>query len=75
MTARRSRAGSVARAELDADSDARVARVLATLVERRLLVADDGSVELVHEALLEQWPRLAGWLEEDARGPPRCTDS
>jgi WD40 repeat protein/DNA-binding SARP family transcriptional activator len=58
----------VSRAELDADSDAQVARVLATLVERRLLVADNGSVELVHEALLEQWPRLKLWLEEDAQG-------
>ena len=58
----------VSRAELDADSDEQVARVLATLVERRLLVADDGSVELVHEALLEQWPRLKLWLEEDAQG-------
>ncbi len=58
----------VSRAELDADSDEQVARVLATLVERRLLVADDGSVELVHEALLEQWPRLKEWLEEDAQG-------
>ena len=58
----------VSRAELDADSDEQVARVLATLVERRLLVADDGSVELVHEALLEQWPLLKEWLEEDAQG-------
>jgi WD40 repeat protein/DNA-binding SARP family transcriptional activator len=58
----------VTRAELDADQDEIVARVLDGLVERRLLVADDGSVELVHEALLERWPRLAGWLEEDAQG-------
>jgi WD40 repeat protein/DNA-binding SARP family transcriptional activator len=55
-------------AELDAQDDERVARVLAVLVERRLLVADDGIVELVHDALLEQWPRLAGWVEEDAQG-------
>ena len=41
--------------------------MLAALVERRLLVADDGTVELVHEALLEQWPRLAEWLDEDAQ--------
>ena len=68
MTARRSRDGVSRRAELDADDDERVARVLAILVERRLLVADDGSVELVHEALLEQWPRLEAWLEEDAQG-------
>ena len=58
----------VPRAELDVDDDPRVAHVLATLVERRLLVADDGTVELVHEALLERWPRLADWLEEDAQG-------
>jgi WD40 repeat protein len=40
--------------------------VLATLVERRLLVADADSVELVHDALLGQWPRLAEWLDEEA---------
>ena len=55
------------RTELDAD-DAQVAAVLATLVECRLLVADDGTVELVHEALIEQWPRLSAWLEEDVEG-------
>ncbi len=38
-----------------------------SLVEQRLLVADEGSVELVHEALLEQWPRLVGWIEESAQ--------
>jgi WD40 repeat protein/DNA-binding SARP family transcriptional activator len=53
--------------ELDAD-DERVARVLGALVEGRLLVADEGAVELVHEALLERWPRLVAWLEEDAHG-------
>src|SRR5262249_57971463 len=51
-----------------AEKDESVARVLAALVEQRLLVADDGTVELVHEALLERWPRLAEWLEEDAQG-------
>ncbi len=56
------------RDELDADEDERVARVLEALVGRRLLVADNGTVELVHEALLERWPRLAEWLDEDARG-------
>jgi WD40 repeat protein/DNA-binding SARP family transcriptional activator len=56
------------RAELDTDDDERVERVLATLVERRLLVAGDDTVELVHEALLERWERLAHWVEEDAQG-------
>jgi len=55
------------RHELDADSDERVDSVLAALVERRLLLADDGTVELVHEALLERWPRLVNWLEENAQ--------
>jgi WD40 repeat protein/DNA-binding SARP family transcriptional activator len=55
------------RAELDAD-EPQVARVLAALVEMRLLVAGDDSVELVHDALFEQWPRLTAWLEEDAAG-------
>ena len=58
----------VTRAELDADDDERVSRVLAALVEPRLLVADNGTVELVHEALLERWPRLVTWIEEDAQG-------
>jgi WD40 repeat protein/DNA-binding SARP family transcriptional activator len=56
------------RPELDADQDEHVARVLDTLIEKRLLVAHDDTVELVHEALLERWPRLAAWLEEDAQG-------
>jgi WD40 repeat protein/DNA-binding SARP family transcriptional activator len=58
----------IMRAELDSEEDERVASVLATLVERRLLVADDGTVELVHEALIDQWPTLAGWLDEDVDG-------
>ena len=27
-----------------------------------------GEVEVAHEALLREWPRLRGWLEEDAEG-------
>ena len=42
--------------------------MIAALVAHRLLVIDDDSVELVHEALLERWPRLVAWLEEDAQG-------
>jgi len=54
-------------AEVDAD-DPLVARALDVLVERRLVVVDGESVELVHDALLDQWPTLAVWLEEDADG-------
>ena len=38
------------------------------LTESRLLTADDETVEVAHEALLREWPRLRGWLEEDAEG-------
>jgi WD40 repeat protein/DNA-binding SARP family transcriptional activator len=56
------------RAELDVDDDERVSYVLSVLTERRLLVVDGESVELIHEALLQHWPRLRSWLEEDAQG-------
>jgi WD40 repeat protein/DNA-binding SARP family transcriptional activator len=58
----------VATAELDTEEDRRVARVIAALIERRLLVADAGMIELVHDALLERWPRLAAWVEDDVQG-------
>jgi DNA-binding SARP family transcriptional activator/WD40 repeat protein len=44
------------------------ARVLATLVENRLVVAGDVTAEVAHEALLREWPRLRGWLETDREG-------
>lgn len=56
------------RAELGADEDQRVSHVLSVLTERRLLVADEDSIELIHEALLRHWPRLRTWLEEDSQG-------
>jgi DNA-binding SARP family transcriptional activator/WD40 repeat protein len=45
-----------------------LAGVLDTLADSRLLVVDEGDVEVAHEALLREWPRLRGWLEEDAAG-------
>jgi serine/threonine protein kinase/WD40 repeat protein len=55
-------------AELDLESNADVADVLATLADSRLVTVDEGSVEAAHEALLREWPRLGGWIEEDAEG-------
>jgi WD40 repeat protein/DNA-binding SARP family transcriptional activator len=55
-------------AELDADRNDRVAHVLAILTDARLLTASDGTVEVAHEALLREWPRLQGWLEDDREG-------
>ena len=54
----------VSRDELDPDDGP----VLEALVAGRLLVASGEHVEVVHEALLERWPRLADWLDEDAQG-------
>jgi WD40 repeat protein/class 3 adenylate cyclase/energy-coupling factor transporter ATP-binding protein EcfA2 len=42
--------------------------VLDAFIGRRLLVADSESVEVAHEALLREWPRLREWLEEDRAG-------
>ena len=42
--------------------------MLETLVARRLVTAGDGTAEVAHEALLREWPRLRGWLEEDRDG-------
>jgi DNA-binding SARP family transcriptional activator/WD40 repeat protein/energy-coupling factor transporter ATP-binding protein EcfA2 len=53
----------VARDELPASAQADSA--LGAFVRHRLLVADGGFVDVAHEALLREWPRLRGWLEED----------
>jgi hypothetical protein len=52
--------------ELDVNKDAR--RVLSVLTQSRLVTVSHEAVEVAHEALLREWPRLHGWLEEDAEG-------
>jgi WD40 repeat protein/KaiC/GvpD/RAD55 family RecA-like ATPase len=42
--------------------------VLTALIDRRLLTASEDTVEVAHEALLREWPRLRSWLEEDREG-------
>ncbi len=58
----------VALDELELDRDEPAARALAVLTESRLLTVDEGAVEVAHEALLREWPRLREWLETDAEG-------
>lgn len=55
----------VDRADLLASSP-QAAAVLGSLVEARLVVVheDDATVELIHEALIEQWPALRTWIQE-----------
>ncbi|MBD1917544.1 MULTISPECIES: TIR domain-containing protein [Cyanophyceae] len=40
-------------------------QVLETLVEERLLVADNDILDLTHEALMAGWPRFATWRDEN----------
>ena len=54
--------------ELDVETDEQAAEALAVLTDARLVTVDEGAVEVAHEALLREWPRLRGWLEEDAEG-------
>jgi len=42
--------------------------VLERFVVRRLITADDRSLEISHDALLTAWPRLADWIAADHAG-------
>jgi WD40 repeat protein/DNA-binding SARP family transcriptional activator/energy-coupling factor transporter ATP-binding protein EcfA2 len=44
------------------------AEVVNVLVAARLLTVDGELVELSHEALFQEWPRYAQWLEDDRVG-------
>jgi WD40 repeat protein len=55
-------------AELETDRDEHAAAALAVLTESRLVTADEGTIEVAHEALLREWPRLRAWLDEDIEG-------
>src|SRR5215213_2572258 len=54
--------------ELDLEHDPDLGAALRMLTEARLLTTAEATVEVAHEALLRQWPRLRGWLEEDTQG-------
>lgn len=45
-----------------------VREVVEAMSRGRLLTVSDGSVEVAHEALFREWPRLRTWLAEDASG-------
>jgi WD40 repeat protein len=38
------------------------------LVASRLVTSDAGIVEIAHEALAREWPRLRAWLDDDVEG-------
>ena len=62
----------VTRAELTGSEDSESAiptrRVLADLIEARLVTADANIIEITHETLLIAWPRLRQWLTDDRTG-------
>ena len=61
--------GAVVRRRIGlAELEAETSEVVARLTDRRLLTVSDGAVEVAHEALLREWPRLRAWLDEDAQG-------
>ncbi len=43
-------------------------RVLQRLAESRLVTIDEHTVQVAHEALIREWPRLRAWLDEDREG-------
>jgi WD40 repeat protein/tRNA A-37 threonylcarbamoyl transferase component Bud32 len=55
-------------AELDLERNQEVADVLAALADSRLVTVGQDSVEVAHEALLREWPRLREWIEVDSEG-------
>jgi WD40 repeat protein len=54
--------------EFTAGRDQHVRVVVEALTDQRLLTTSQDSIEVAHEALLREWPRLRGWLEEDVQG-------
>jgi WD40 repeat protein/DNA-binding SARP family transcriptional activator len=42
--------------------------VVDLLARRRLVTISDETVELAHEAVLREWPRLGEWIEQDREG-------
>ena len=54
--------------EFDPDTDSGARRLIGRLAEARLLSTGDGYVEVAHEALFREWPRLVGWLDDDSAG-------
>ena len=55
-------------AEFDTEHDRQLAEPDRPLARRRLITVDESSVEIIHEALLREWPRYQDWLEEDQQG-------
>jgi len=59
----------VALTELVTGGDADfAARILQRLADARLVTVDADGAEVAHEAVIREWPRLRGWLDDDREG-------
>ena len=57
------------RTELATSTDgATIDELLDVLADARLITVHESSVEVAHEALIREWPRLRSWLDEDREG-------
>jgi DNA-binding SARP family transcriptional activator/outer membrane protein assembly factor BamB len=54
--------------EIEALAQPGLRRVVDRLAAARLVTVGDAHVEVAHEALFREWPRLRGWLTDDAAG-------
>jgi WD40 repeat protein len=52
----------------EAVHDQAAAAAVDALADARLITVDAAGIEVVHEALFENWPRLRDWLDEDQQG-------
>lgn len=46
----------------------RLQRLADQFIEQRILVSDNQTVEVAHEAILRQWPALVNWIRESENG-------
>jgi WD40 repeat protein/DNA-binding SARP family transcriptional activator len=58
----------VPREELELVEASPAQHVVSVLTDARLLTMSAGMLEVSHEALLSEWPRLRDWLDEDRDG-------
>ncbi len=65
----------VALSELEVERDEDAAGALAVLTESRLVTIDEAAVEVAHEALLREWPRLRALAGGGRRGPAPASAS
>jgi WD40 repeat protein len=49
----------------NASQSASVEKVVHMLADARLLTVEAGSVDVAHEALIREWPKLRGWIEDN----------